>query len=101
MKHFVTEEWIDFANELVAIQKRKEMEQHLEEDCSQCKKTLSLWQKVQQTAKSAAECQPPEQAVRVAKAAFLRARFANQPDCRRQSTWNRRFNLARRAREWA
>src|SRR4029077_1077027 len=59
MKHFTTEEWIDFANELVAIKKRKEMDQHLGEGCPRCNKTLSLWQKVRQAAKSAAESQPP------------------------------------------
>jgi phage FluMu protein Com len=79
MKHFTTEEWIDFANELVAIKKRKEMGQHLEEGCPRCKKTVSLWQKVRHTAKSAAECQPPEHAVRIAKAGFTSARLHGKP----------------------
>jgi hypothetical protein len=79
MKHFTTEEWIDFANDLVATRKRKEMDRHLEEGCSRCKKALSLWQKVRQTAKSAAESQPPEHAVRLAKAAFAAARLERKP----------------------
>jgi hypothetical protein len=79
MRHFTTEEWIDFANELVAIKKRKEMDQHLEKGCSRCRKTLSLWQKVRQTAKSAAECQPPENAVRIAKAGFSGLRLEGKP----------------------
>jgi len=70
MKHFTTEEWIDFANEAVAKSTRQEMERHLEEGCPRCKKTVSLWQKVRQTAKSAADCQPAENAVRIAKAGF-------------------------------
>jgi hypothetical protein len=70
MKHFTTEEWIDFANEAVAKTRRQEMERHLEGGCPRCKKTVSLWQKVRQTAKSAANCQPPEDAVRIAKAGF-------------------------------
>ena len=73
MKHFTTEEWIDFANELVGISQRKMMDRHLEEGCLRCKKTLSLWQKVRQTAKSVAECQPSEHAVRIAKAGFAAA----------------------------
>jgi hypothetical protein len=73
MKHFTTEEWVDFANELVGVSQRKKMDRHLEEGCLRCKKTLSLWQKVRQTAKSAAECQPQEHAVRIAKAAFAAA----------------------------
>jgi len=79
MKHFTTEEWIDFANELVAIKKRKEMDQHLGEGCPRCNKTLSLWQKVRQTAKSAAESQPPEHSVRIVKAGFTGARLHGKP----------------------
>jgi hypothetical protein len=75
MIHFTAEEWVDFANELVGVSQRKKMDQHLEEGCSRCKKTLSLWQKVRQTAKSAAECQPPEHAVRITKAEFAAARL--------------------------
>ena len=83
MKHFTTEEWIDFANEAVSGSKRQDMDRHLEEGCPRCKKTGSLWQKVRQTAKSAAECQPPESAVRIAKAGFtgvrLEGKLANAP----------------------
>jgi hypothetical protein len=79
MKHFTTEEWIDFANEAVAESRRQEMEKHLDEGCSRCKKTVSLWQKVRQTAKSAAESQPPESAIRIAKAGFAGARLAGKP----------------------
>jgi hypothetical protein len=73
MKHFTTEEWIDFANEAVAKGIRQQMERHLEEGCTRCKKTASLWQKVRQTAKSAASYQPPESTVRIAKAGFTGA----------------------------
>jgi phage FluMu protein Com len=70
MTHFTAEEWIDFANESVAKSSRQEMERHLEEGCPRCKKAASLWQKVRQTAKSAVDCQPPEDEVRIAKAGF-------------------------------
>ena len=79
MKHFTTEEWIDFANEAVARSKRQEMNRHLEEGCPRCKKTVSLWQKVRQTAKSAAQCRPPENAVRIAKAGFSGLRIEGKP----------------------
>jgi hypothetical protein len=79
MKHFTTEEWIDFANEAVDANRRQAMESHLRDGCSRCKKTLSLWQKVRQTAKSAAECQPPESAVRIAKAGFAGVRLEGKP----------------------
>jgi hypothetical protein len=83
MKHFSTEEWIDFANEAVAGSRRQEMEKHLKEGCSQCEKTVSLWQKVRQTAKSAVAFEPPDAAVRIAKAGFaadrLQGRQSNAP----------------------
>jgi hypothetical protein len=79
MKHFTTEEWIDFANEAIVGNRRQVMESHLGEGCQRCKKTVSLWQKVRQTAKSAADCQPPENAVRIAKAGFTSARLAGKP----------------------
>jgi len=79
MKHFTIEEWIDFANEAVVGSRRQEMEKHLEEGCSRCKKIASLWQKVRQTAKSASESQPPENAVRIAKAGFAGVRLQGKP----------------------
>ena len=79
MKHFTTEEWIDFANDAVAGRRRQEMQNHLAEGCSRCKKMASLWQRVRQTAKSAAECQPPENAVRIAKAGFAGVRLEGKP----------------------
>jgi hypothetical protein len=79
MKHFTTQDWIDFANEAIAKSKRQEMEQHLQEGCTRCKETVSFWQKVRQTAKSAAESQPPEDAVRIAKAGFSAGRLGGKP----------------------
>jgi len=79
MKHFTTEEWIDFANEAVAGSRRQEMEKHLQIGCSRCKKMVSLWQKVRQTARSAAESQPPESAVRIAKAGFAGVHLEGKP----------------------
>jgi hypothetical protein len=79
MKHFTTEEWIDFVNEAVAGSRRQEMENHLKEGCSRCKKMASLWQKVRQTARSASESQPPESAVRIAKAGFAGVRLEGKP----------------------
>jgi hypothetical protein len=79
MKHFTTEEWIDFANEAVAKSKRQQMDRHLNEGCPRCEKAVSLWQKVRQTAKSAAEYQPPESAVRIAKDEFSGLRLEGKP----------------------
>jgi len=71
MKHFTTEEWIDFSNQVLSTGKRGVMEKHLEQGCKRCAKTLSTWQRVRQSAAVEANYQPPATAVRIAKATFV------------------------------
>lgn len=75
MKHFTTEQCIDFVNGKLATGKKRQMEEHLNDGCKRCAKTLSLWQRVRETAKSEANYQPPEAAVRIAKAAFAGSKW--------------------------
>ena len=78
MEHFATERWIDFVNQAVDTNEKQLMERHLQQGCKRCRKTVSLWQKVWQSAASEANYQPPEHAVRLAKAAFAEAGLAGQ-----------------------
>lgn len=78
MEHFTAEKWIDFANQVVAIDEKELMEKHLKHGCKSCKKAVSMWQKVHQSAAGERNYQPPEDAVRVAKAAFAGAGLAGQ-----------------------
>ena len=78
MEHFATEKWIDFVNQAVDTNEKQLMERHLQQGCKRCKKTVSLWQKVRQSAASEANYQPPEHAVRLARAAFAEAGLAGQ-----------------------
>ena len=70
MKHFTTEEWIDFVNQVVSGKKLEVMHKHLGTGCKQCKGTVTLWQKLRNTAAPEASYQPPAADVRIAKAAF-------------------------------
>jgi len=70
MEHFTTENWIDFVNQAVAANEKVLMEKHLEQGCKRCMSTVSLWQKVRQSAAAEGNYQPPEDSVRLAKAAF-------------------------------
>jgi len=70
MEHFTTENWIDFVNQAVAANEKVLMEKHLEQACKRCMSTVSLWQKVRQSAAAEGNYQPPEDSVRLAKAAF-------------------------------
>jgi len=78
MEHFTTEKWIDFVNQAVGTNESQLMRQHLEQDCKRCMKTVSIWQKVRQSAALEANYQPPVGAGSLAKAAFAGAGFAGQ-----------------------
>jgi hypothetical protein len=78
MEHFKTEKWIDFVNQTVTANEKELMEKHLKEGCKRCEETVSLWQRVRKSAASEANYQPPERAVRIAKAAFAGAGLAGQ-----------------------
>jgi hypothetical protein len=78
MKHFTTEEWIDFVNRVMAPNQRQAMKKHLGTGCKRCTETVALWQKVQSSAAVEASYQPPAADVRIAKAAFAAAGRASQ-----------------------
>ena len=69
MKHFSTEKWIDFVNQVANTSEMESMKQHLQQGCKRCAATVSLWGKVRQSGASAANYQPPADAVRVVKSA--------------------------------
>jgi hypothetical protein len=79
MKHYSTEEWVDFVNHTVTAGQQKDMQKHLATGCKPCKETVSLWQKVSKTAAAEANYQPPADTVRLAKAAYLTTRLNTPP----------------------
>jgi hypothetical protein len=78
MKHFTTEEWIDFVNQMTPHKKQEAMRKHLGSGCKGCEEKFALWQKVRGTAASEANYQPPVDAVRVVKAAYASARMGSK-----------------------
>ncbi len=80
MKHFKTEEWIDYVNQVTSPKQREVMQKHLATSCKQCKETVALWQGIRDTAAREASYQPSAAHVRVAKAAFGTARRVGQPN---------------------
>jgi len=78
MEHFTIEKWIDFANQVVATNEKVLMEKHLEQGCKRCMETVSLWQRVRQSAAAEGNYRPPEDSVRLAKAAFAGAGLMGQ-----------------------
>ena len=80
MKHFSTEEWVDFVNQVIASDERDAMQKHLATGCKRCTETVSLWQKVCKSAAAEASYQPPADTLRLAKAAFATAGMAQAQD---------------------
>jgi hypothetical protein len=78
MKHFTTEDWVDFVNQ-AASSKQQAMQKHLESSCQSCTEAVSLWKKVRNAAAEEVKYQPPAASVRVAKAAFATASWITQP----------------------
>jgi hypothetical protein len=70
MEHFSVEKWIDFVNQAVTTNEKLQMDKHLNLGCESCQKTVTLWQRVRSSAAAEGNYQPPEGAVRIAKAAF-------------------------------
>src|SRR5260370_13574777 len=78
MKHFTTVEWINFVNRVTSQKQQEAMQRHLGTGCKRCMDTVSLWQRVRNTAALEAGYQPPAADVRIAKAAFAAAGRATQ-----------------------
>jgi len=76
MKHFTTEEWIDFVNQVASSTQQSAMQKHLETGCKRCKETVAVWQRVRKTAAAENRYQPPLESVRLAKAAFATSGLA-------------------------
>jgi hypothetical protein len=76
MKHFSTEQWIDFVNEVMSTEACQSMERHLKEGCKTCSQTLSLWRHVRSLAVAETRYQPPLEAVQRAQSAFALSNLA-------------------------
>jgi hypothetical protein len=76
MKHFSTEEWVDFVNQVLTTDQQQAMQKHLGTGCKRCTDTVSLWQKVSKTAAPESSFQPPSDSVRLAKVAFAASGLA-------------------------
>jgi hypothetical protein len=76
MKHLTTEEGIDLVNQVLSPSQRLALERHLECGCERCMKTISRWRRIRRMAAAEASHQPPNEAVRIAKAAFAGSPWA-------------------------
>ena len=70
MKHFSIWQWTDFARGLSEGLDRSAMEAHLSSRCPRCQRTVNVLRGVAVTARSEADYDPPEHAIRHAQAIY-------------------------------
>jgi hypothetical protein len=71
MKHYTTEEWVDFVNEKVGLESSKKMQAHLQGGCQKCSQTATLWKRVRQAAGRESEMHVPESVLQHLRNAFV------------------------------
>ncbi len=90
MRHFDSENWVDFASQVAPPGQRDAMQLHLETGCQKCSRGLQFWRRVREMAAREAYYQPPESAVRSVKGYYaLHKPQAAQP----RSAWHVRLIL--------
>jgi hypothetical protein len=79
LKHFTTEECIDFVNQVIPLRRKEERQKHLEQGCRRCARAVWLRQRVGRIAKAEPKLEPSQGAVRIAKTAFAAFYFGGKP----------------------
>jgi hypothetical protein len=67
IEHYSTSEWVDFVRQVKHGEQFTMMQKHLDKGCIPCRKEVSIWKGIMNLAKQE---QPPQSAVRIAKASF-------------------------------
>jgi hypothetical protein len=70
MEHFSTENWVDFVRECADAATRLRMQQHLDEQCSECLRNANRWRFVMQQTRQSKRMEPPEPTLRAVRAGF-------------------------------
>lgn len=78
VKHFSQIEWVDFIRRVVANGQRAAMQEHLEQGCSTCLKTVDLWASLVDFAQREPGYEPPVSAVRNAESYFFPFRLVSK-----------------------
>jgi hypothetical protein len=76
MKHFTTEQWIDFVNEAISAGTKQDMEKHLEQGCEGCNQTVSLWRRVRNAVRTERNYQPPPETLQIAQITVAPSKLA-------------------------
>ena len=69
MKHFSTDEWIDYVRELQSPEMATKMKEHLT-NCGECLASYRLWAEVSKAASNELDYAPPAHAIRITRSQF-------------------------------
>jgi hypothetical protein len=70
MNHFTIWQWVDFARGVAGESDRAAMDAHLASGCARCTRVVTTLRRVTAIARAEADAEPPEGAIRYAKALF-------------------------------
>jgi hypothetical protein len=70
MKHFSTQNWVDFVRQVADPAVTAEMQQHLDSTCPDCMRNMQLWRFVMEQSEHLKRAEPPASSLRAAKAGF-------------------------------
>jgi hypothetical protein len=76
MKHFKLHEWVEFARNMVNLERKTEMQRHLDDGCRECQQMMNLWQQVGASAIREKQYEPPPHALRALLGLFALQRPA-------------------------
>jgi hypothetical protein len=70
MEHFSTQNWVDFVRNAGDPATGSAIQQHIDDACAQCTKSMNLWRFVMEQAQQFNGNEPPESALLAVKASF-------------------------------
>lgn len=79
MKHYSSQDWADFARDVVGREQQAGMQRHLETGCRKCAGNLGLWRRVHDIAQRQTAIQPPDNVVRTIKGMYSIYGFGKAP----------------------
>ena len=71
MQHFSPSEWMDFVRNVVVVERRVPMQEHLDQGCGNCRKMVMAWAAIAEFARRELFYEPPATAVRNAESYFV------------------------------
>src|SRR5690349_15472900 len=75
MEHFSIQKWVDFVRGVVPQEQNREMQKHLDQGCSNCRRLVETWKHVLACAAGEKSYEPPDASVRMARAQFALSRL--------------------------